>query len=82
MKQIRKNSIKMSRTATLLLFSLLSIFSYAADPIEGTGVITGYVTTTDGKPAVEVTVLIKGTSRFTLTDEAGKFEFRKLQAGE
>jgi iron complex outermembrane receptor protein len=65
--------------AILIIFSSVSVL--ANNPIEGTGIIRGRVTTTDSKPASEVTVLIKGTSRMTLTDEDGTFEFRKLQPG-
>jgi iron complex outermembrane recepter protein len=63
-------------------FLLLSFYIFANDPSEGTGVIKGKVTTSDGKSAAEVTVLIKATPKGTTTDEQGIFEFRKLHAGD
>src|SRR5690349_7512306 len=66
----------------LLIFSLLiSLSVLSRDQFEGSGNIRGKITTSDGKCAPEVTVLIKGTARGTTTDEQGVFEFRKLCAG-
>ena len=59
----------------------ISLFSFANDPADGTAIIKGKVTTSDGKSAPEVTILIKGTAKGTTTDEQGFFEFRKLHAG-
>ena len=42
------------------------------------GIIRGTVTSSDGKAAEAVSVLIKGRTRGTLTDEKGHFEFRRL----
>jgi iron complex outermembrane receptor protein len=67
--------------AFLLLIVTITSRTWANDPIEGTGSIKGTVTTSDGKPAPEVSVLIKGTAKGTITDEGGKFELRKLQSG-
>jgi TonB-linked SusC/RagA family outer membrane protein len=50
------------------LFSLL-LFSVAAFA----QTITGTITDADGKPISNVSVQVKGTSRATLTDNAGKF---------
>src|SRR5687768_4698241 len=64
------------------LFSvLISLYTLSNDPVEGTGSIKGTITTTDGKAAPEVSILIKGTAKGTTSDESGIFEFRKLQAG-
>jgi iron complex outermembrane receptor protein len=66
----------------LLAFAVfISLFNFANDPAEGTAIIKGKVTTSDGKSAPEVTILIKGTAKGTITDEQGFFEFRKLHAG-
>jgi iron complex outermembrane receptor protein len=45
------------------------------------GIITGVLTTTDGKPAGGVTVTLKGSNRTTLTDDDGHFSFRRLAPG-
>ncbi len=71
----------MYKLAALIAFLLISIGIMANDPVEGSGIIRGTVKTTDNRPAAEVTVLIKGTNRATLTDEDGSFEFRKLTPG-
>lgn len=46
-----------------------------------TGSLLGKVTTAEGRPAADVTVLIKNTNKGTITDENGHFEFRKMPAG-
>lgn len=72
----------MKHGLALLTIFFLALNIFANDPPEeGTGTIKGTVTTSDGKAAPEVTVLIKGTSKGTVTDETGTFEFRKLKAG-
>ena len=53
----------------LLFLFLLLLFSITAF----SQTITGTVTDADKKPVSNVTVLVKGTTRSTLTNEAGKF---------
>ncbi len=62
----------------VIILCCLKLEVFATD---GTGIISGTVTTSDGKPAAEVSVQIKGTSKGTITDEQGKFEIRKLDPG-
>jgi len=45
------------------------------------GSIRGSVSTSDGKPAEYVNVIIKGTSKGTTSDRDGKFEIKKITAG-
>ena len=45
------------------------------------GAISGAVFTSDGQPANYVTVLIKNTTKGTITDADGKFYFKKLKTG-
>lgn len=71
----------MKKLCLLLLCVFPYLFSTANDPVDGSGIIRGKVTTSDGKSAPEVTILIKGTAKGTITDERGAFEFRKLHAG-
>lgn len=71
----------MRPVALFILTLLTSITLLANGPVEGTSTIKGTVTTLDGKPISEVSVLIKGTGKGSVTDERGQFEFRKLQAG-
>lgn len=46
------------------------------------GVIRGKVTTSDGKPAESVSVLIKEKKQGVVTDDQGQFEFQRLTPGE
>lgn len=46
-----------------------------------TGSLQGIVTTAEGKAANDVTVLLKGKNKGTITDDKGNFEFKKLAAG-
>jgi iron complex outermembrane recepter protein len=71
----------MKKHGLLVLCLLTSIYLFANDPLEGNGIIKGKITTSEGKDAPEVSVLIKGTAKGTTTDEQGLFEFRKLKAG-
>lgn len=41
-----------------------------------TGLVSGQITTTDNQPAAYVTVSLKGTNKFTTTDEQGLFSIR------
>jgi iron complex outermembrane receptor protein len=45
------------------------------------GIIKGTVTTSDGKAAEAVSVLIKGKTKGAITDNKGVFEFRRLAPG-
>lgn len=72
----------MKKIILSLLTIFISLYILASDPVEGTGIIKGKVITSDGRVAPEVSILIKGTAKGTVTDESGEFEFRKLQAGE
>ncbi len=45
------------------------------------GSIKGFISTSDGYPAVYVTVLIKNTAKGTITDDNGNFELKKIKPG-
>jgi len=45
------------------------------------GTITGQIKTTDGQPAVSVTVYIAENQKFAVTDEQGRFYIRNLKDG-
>jgi iron complex outermembrane receptor protein len=57
----------------------ISILSFAQH--NETGSIKGLVKTSDGEPAGSVSVLIKNTHIGTLTNENGRFEFRRIKPG-
>lgn len=71
--------------SSLLIFWVLffcgTALSAAGTDI-GNGIIRGTVTTSDGKPAGSVTVLVKGTKRSTLTDEDGHFTLHNVSPGD
>lgn len=59
-----------------LLFSILSIQAFAQ-----TGTIKGTVTTSDGKPAEFVNVVLEKTTRTTVVNESGSYTISKVPAG-
>ncbi|HJU45576.1 MAG TPA: DUF2012 domain-containing protein, partial [Chitinophagaceae bacterium] len=59
----------------------LAVCSYAGnDPEYGT--IKGLISTNEGKPAVAVTVLVKGSNKSTITREDGTFSINRVPAGK
>jgi iron complex outermembrane receptor protein len=45
------------------------------------GSVTGNVTTTDNKPAAFVSVVLKGTNKYSITDESGNFILKNIKEG-
>lgn len=45
------------------------------------GSVTGNVTTTDNKPAPFVSVVLKGTNKYSITDENGNFILKNIKEG-
>jgi len=45
------------------------------------GSVTGTVTTTDNKPAAYVSVSVKGTNKYSITDENGNFTLKNIKEG-
>jgi len=60
----------------LLLFFLLSVEAYAQ-----TGTIRGTVTTSDGKPAEFVNIVLEKTARGAVVNEEGQYVIHKVSAG-
>lgn len=65
----------------LLSFLTLQVFATIEDDNEAAGIIAGKVITTDGKPAADVTIIIKKTNKAILTDENGNFIFKHVANG-
>lgn len=67
-----------------LLFTIIPFASFAnaftEDEFDGR--IAGTVTTVDGQPAAWVTINLKNTSKSTITDQNGSFQFRNLKPGD
>ena len=61
----------------LFLPLLLATYSFAQKNEYGS--IKGVVSTSDGKPAGSVTVVIKNTKIGTITNDDGSFEFKKIK---
>jgi len=61
------------------LYTLFFLFLFLDTQAQQDGILTGTVTTSDGRPAQDVTVRLK--SRNTLTDENGSFTFKRLAPG-
>jgi len=65
----------------LLILGFLNIFILCLAQKSETGSVKGVVTTADNRPAELVSVIIKSTKYGIVTDENGRFEFRKLKPG-
>ncbi|WP_127124722.1 TonB-dependent receptor [Pseudoflavitalea rhizosphaerae] len=48
---------------------------------DGNAIVKGTIRTADGSPAAYVSVVLKGTSKFTTTDEDGNFQFTRINSG-
>ena len=48
---------------------------------DGNAIVKGTIRTADGSPAAYVSVVLKGTSKFTVTDEDGNFQFTRINSG-
>jgi len=59
-----------------LLFSILSVQTFAQ-----TGAIRGAVTTSDGKPAEFVNIILEKTAKGAVVNEAGHYTINKVPAG-
>ena len=66
---------------SLILVSPVWSNAKGTGPEDGLSVIRGFITTSDGSPAAEVTVQLHGTKRFTTTAEDGSFIIRNLRPG-
>lgn len=60
---------------------LLFIFSFQIVSAQNTGSVRGVISTSDGQPAGSVSVLLKGTSRGTTTNNKGEFEIKNIETG-
>src|SRR6187200_2757388 len=65
----------------LFLLNLPAFALAGRNETDSLGAISGSVFTSDGQPAAYVTVLIKNTTKGTITDADGKFYFKKLKTG-
>ncbi len=63
----------------LLFIVTVTLFADSDDVPNGT--VTGTVTTTDNKPAPEVTISLAGANKYAFTDEYGNFIIRHVPAG-
>lgn len=70
-------NLKIKNFIYLTCFLLISANSFAQ---QNFGKIKGTVTTSDGEPASEVNVILKGSKHNTLTNEDGAFEFNRVKA--
>lgn len=71
----------MKQVLLLLCLFVSAVCVRANGDEENTGKITGTVLTSDGDPASDVSVQIKGTNKGTTTDKNGKFYFSHLKPG-
>lgn len=76
--------LEQMKKALQLLFILLPFAVFAAngsnEPEYGT--IKGLITTNEGEPAVAVTVVVKGSNKYTITREDGTFSINRVPVGK
>jgi iron complex outermembrane receptor protein len=63
------------------VFAFLLSLIFATIALAQKGTVTGKVTSSDGNPAVSVTVSVKGTDKKVLSSEEGNFTISDLNAG-
>lgn len=86
--RISLNKIYMISRYSFLLFYLVTTLTGWSRPIADdtpnppTGLVRGRVSTSDGKPAPFVTIMLKGTARGTLSSEDGRYVLRHLPDGQ
>lgn len=68
------------RGLTKLIFLLFFLLAFTSTHAQS-GLITGSVTTTDGSPAVGVSIGLKATSIGSVTDENGSYSITKVKPG-
>jgi iron complex outermembrane receptor protein len=66
----------MKKLYIFVLFLLTSVVAYAQ-----TGRISGQILSSDGQPAEQVTIGIKGSSKGAISDAHGKFTIEKVKVG-
>lgn len=73
------NIRKIGMCVVLLLVSIITLFARSEGEIAAS--IIGKVLTADGKPAQNVSVIIKSIHKTTLSDDDGYFKFRHIATG-
>jgi iron complex outermembrane receptor protein len=78
--QIRKQTFYLKRILESLLLAVVLVLSANAQP-HPSGIIKGIVTTIDGAPAQGIAVKLRNTSKGTVANTNGSFEFKNLPPG-
>ena len=80
---IANDKTNMTRAYLFLTFFLLPFtLIYAGVPDEGANnTIQGIITTSDGHPATNVTVILKGIAKGMITNQSGEFLFKNIPDG-
>jgi iron complex outermembrane receptor protein len=71
----------LQKFALLILFVFINILTLKADDDGNNGKISGFVKTSDGKPASLVNVALKGLNKSTVTIDDGSFTFFNIKPG-
>lgn len=79
MRRTRTEQAVFKSIGSLILFLSFNLPALAGDP--PAGAIRGKITTSDNKPAADVTVQVKSIKRAVLTEPDGQFTIRNLAAG-
>ena len=76
---VQNSKMKAPLNFVLLFFPFL-VFANRNEN-NGTGTISGKVSTADGQPAANVSVLVRNTEKGSVTDEHGNFVINKIRPG-
>ena len=66
----------------LILLLICPFLAFASDADNEFGSIRGHITTSDGRPAPQVTVVLKGTVKHAVTANDGSFTIHRVKAGQ
>ena len=69
------------KTLLHVFIMLFPYFVFGNNEDNDYGSIRGSISTSDNQPAAYVSVIIKNTSKGTITDDSGNFEFKKIKPG-
>ncbi|TZF85065.1 TonB-dependent receptor [Pedobacter sp. BS3] len=63
------------------IYTILLLITFNVVVAQQTASIKGKVTTSDGQPAVDVSVILKGSGRGTITNTNGEYELNRIKKG-
>lgn len=72
----------MARISTQALIVIIVLLNVGVAQTPATGNLSGEIVTAEGNPAEDVTILLRKTSRGTVSGQDGRFQIRRIPEGE